>query len=370
MLIKPRQPQRSAIAKLHFDALDIILEHLYLNEYDSLLVLSRVCRDLYLAATPWIYREVKINFGRPTHMHLLSRLAQHTRLPSYIRTLSSRDHEKAEDSHTSDMYKLFEQLRNVVSVDWSSTTPLPQQLVSILTTRSPEASDLLKTNGIVPSLNWSPSFGNRRLNPGMSQLKALRLMNVAQPKTVSAFKTQLIHLLTCNRGLQTLAVVSGGPADDRAYPDRSLIMQSCDLPHLRQLCLLIAHHLFKPQELACWGNQDGWNELESLTLTWEADLRFFVGKVPKLERLRLDLRFDRSHHNLEDVFRAHPHSPLGILRHLDYRSWVHPRIGKYVCNFAVQGACRTISKIPSAQPFERLSRVLFWLYFDPRQEFR
>jgi hypothetical protein len=181
----------------------------------------------------------------------------------------------------------------------------------------------------------------------MRQLTDLALYKVALTVHPVEFKIYLVNLIVNCPALKNFDIVSNDLGGIAECPDLTHYMLGSTLPRLKKLRLLTPEPVFKVEELALWGLQGGWNELEDLNLDYESELVLFIGMVPKLKSLTLSPRHAASVQLLERYLNTHPSTPLGPLRKLDYTTYVTD-VGGLIPWYILQKISKTVVELDTS----------------------
>jgi hypothetical protein len=126
-------------------------------------------------------------------------------------------------------------------------------------------------------------------SPALAQLTHFELSGESSDMFYDNFKWDLLQLLHNAPNLTTLRIYCGPIEEDdfRVYPEMLPQIQSIHFPKLSALHLSTRMTIFTRKELELWGCQQGWPELQHLTLSRAADLIPFVSQVPRLTYLHV-----------------------------------------------------------------------------------
>ncbi|KAF2656031.1 hypothetical protein K491DRAFT_778302 [Lophiostoma macrostomum CBS 122681] len=316
---KASPPGRSGIDRLHDDALHLVLEQLFPYDLDDLLMVSRVCRRLYLEAVPWIYRHVKIDFSMRSHIRLLSRLAQGgTEIPRYIRMVRILPTNEWDTQELANLYTFFSKLTHLEELLWNNVASIPPFLLAILCVKLPKA----RLNLQASALGTLPLFRGFDNHLAMHQLTRFSLFRLDLTVSLLEFKIHLVNLIVGSPALSTFDIVIDSMEASADCPNLTYSMLRRKLPQLKRLRLSAPEPIFRPEELALWGLQAGWDELKYLTLGCESELAVFIGMVPKLHCLKLAPRYFRNSQLLEQDLDTELGAPLGPVQKLEYSARV------------------------------------------------
>ncbi|KAH7349139.1 hypothetical protein BKA66DRAFT_476961 [Pyrenochaeta sp. MPI-SDFR-AT-0127] len=305
------------------DVLGLIIEELC-DEYTNsdLLNLCLVSRELYLFTIPYLYRSVKLNLARASHLQLLHRLVQPgSRLAGKIRVLGILGTGRDSAIRLSDLYVLFSRLTHLEQLDWEGSLNIPQFILESLHVRFPRARftvDAFQTKlGIA---NNAPHLQYSVLNnPAGWQLTKFDFSPNYVSQLYGNLKYDLVSMLKRNRTLWFLRIYEDQTLYGyKLYPEVLRHFRGGTFPPLTQL--LLSSNIFTSRELAIWGSRGGWDKLTVLKIHDPERLCEFIGRTPKLN----DLMFYSTDPFDIDQVEAHldftsVEAPFGKLRRLWYK---------------------------------------------------
>lgn len=319
-LILPKSP---ILENIIDDVLGLIIEELY-NEYSNndLLNLCLVSRQLYLFTIPYLYRSVRLDFGRASHLRLLQRLVRPgSRLVEKIRILSILGTSRDSAIRLIDLYVLFSRLTYLQQLDWEGCLNIPHFILQTLHDRFPEArlnvdasQSRLGVAGSAPQPLYSV------LNsPAGWQLAKFDFSPTCVAQVYANFKRDLVGMLKRNRTLSFLRIYEDQTLYGyKLYPELQRHFRGGTFPPITQL--LLSSDIFTSRELSMWGSRGGWDKLTVLKIHDPERLCAFIGRTPKLH----DLMFYSTESFDIDQVEAYLDSmsveaPFGKLRRLWYK---------------------------------------------------
>lgn len=323
-----RRRKSSPIEILHYDALSLILEQLCQDNRCHLLTLSRVCRDFYLAAIPYIYKEVRIDISKKSNLDLLRRLSKRdSKLPAKIQELTVRADGLGLTQELL-FNNLVPRLLSLRKFTWLGSADIPEFVPHVFHSMPPQVQITVNAKQIRPqSLSlWCPSprpliHGNPTSHPASSQLVILELQQFHPLQFYPTFKAELMGLLSNSPKLQKLTIRPNGHFVTRPYSSMLQILQNTKFPKLKGLCLMSSVTIFTKEELTLWGQQGGWDRLEELSLHLPSDIPTFIGQVPSLQTLVLSFDLNADIDALKEILdETEEESPFGPIESLVYNS--------------------------------------------------
>ncbi|KAF2799424.1 hypothetical protein K505DRAFT_370963 [Melanomma pulvis-pyrius CBS 109.77] len=321
------RPRPTSFEKLDDDVLHLVFEQVFLVNPADLPHTCLVSRKFYLLSVPWLYRNVKIDFSRHAHRHLLLRLLREdSRLPAKIREL---DLNNADAAALLDLYSVFSRLTNLKSLTWTGSIQIPLFVLKIVSTKFPRAQISIKaTQGYH---NWRGNVAildpvipvNVLRHVASRQLTSFTLCPSHKGKYYEDFKLDLVLMLIHNPALTRFEIrdIFNG-SGSQTFADMLPIMRGSPLPQPKNFTLLTALDIFTTQELTLWGNKKGWNNLEELEMYDAQYLLGFIGQIPRLVTLWIPAETAWDPNDIEACLCNHntKSSPLGTIRCIEFRA--------------------------------------------------
>jgi hypothetical protein len=270
------------------DILHLIIEGIYLDdEQETLLSICLVSRRFYVLTVPFLYRNVKLDFSRPSHAQLVQRLAKPgSRLARRIRVLGIAGTEKAAALRLLDLYRvLFTRITNLQQLDWKGCLDIPQPILQALSVRFPTARlNLDATTARLGGPTRSPLPLPKLIgHVACRQLTHFDFKPIGISQLYEGIKPDLMHMLKQNEALQFFRWVEKFRPMP-AHPEMVDYFRRHRLSRIKKLHLY-SYTLFTNTELRLWGQQGGWSELTELSLYKSCHLCAFFGKIPRLQKL-------------------------------------------------------------------------------------
>jgi hypothetical protein len=163
-------------------------------------------------------------------------------------------------------------------------------------------------------------------SPALAQFTHLELSGESSIMFYDNFKRDLLLFLHNAPNLVMLRIYCGPIEDDGfvVYPEMLSQIQNIRFPKLVALHLSTRVTIFTQKELKVWGSQQGWPELQQLSISRVADLIPFIDRVPRLTYLHLtaDLGVDMDHLSECLDFTPPNSQPLGVLDSLVYNHYI------------------------------------------------
>jgi hypothetical protein len=311
------------------DVLRLILDEicLSLNDKETLLSTCLVSRQFYLLTVPYLYRNVRLDLTRPSHVHLVRRLIKpKSRFVTRIRMLSITGTDKMTALRLLDLYVLFARITRLQQLEWRGCLSIPHPILETLSIRFPTAHVLVEASNtkLGVSANAPLPFYTILNHVAGRQLTYLEFKPVAVNQLYDGIKSDLMRMLT-----QTKTLLDFRWFEDlhRTYehPEMLDCFQHSSFPPLANFCLF-SPTLFTIVELRLWGKRGGWSELTSLTLFDSDQLCAFVGQIPELLQL---IFFPVENHAIDRISTCLKSSsldaPFGRVRTLTYKDQNHRR---------------------------------------------
>jgi hypothetical protein len=273
-------------AKFIDDILHLILDEICLDDKDALLSMCLVSRRLYLLTAPYLYRNVKLDFTRPSHVHLVRRLVHPgSRWAARIRVLRITGTQKTTALRLLDLYVLFGRITKLQQLEWKGCLSIPHRILETLSVRFPTARLIVEASKtkLGVSTNAPLPFYNIFNHVAGRQLTFLEFKPVNIKQLYNGIKADFLHMLKRAEALQDLRWFED-MHDIKEHPEMLDCFQYGSLPRLRNF-FLFSYTMFTNIELRTWGLRGGWSELTNLTLYDSYQLCTFVGQIPKLEEL-------------------------------------------------------------------------------------
>jgi hypothetical protein len=335
----PSRPSqmRMRLTELPYDILDPIVGFVAENK-KHLLNLCLASIVLYTNCIPWIYRHVVINFSDPEIYGLLQRLCYTlSQIPTYVRSIALKDCGSA----SLDQWTLLDQalwrFTRLKNLRWDSHTGIPEYVLYTLHTRHPATPIQAYIKQVYDRHGYNVYGYNGYeqaffQSPALAQLTHFELSSNSSAVFYDNFKGDLLNFLHNAPNLVTLRIYRG-PIEDNGfmvYPEMLSQIQNTHFPKLVALHLSTRVTIFTQKELEVWGFQQGWPELQQLSLLRGADLIPFISRVPRLIYLHLTADQAVGMDNLSRCLTFIPPNaqPLGVLDSLVYNHYLPSDSGR------------------------------------------
>jgi hypothetical protein len=272
--------------QLNDDVLRLILDELCLGDQETLLSICSVSRRFYILTVPYLYRNVRLDFARQSHLHLVRRLIK-PKLPfaARIRTLSITGTDKMTTLRLLDLYILFARITKLQQLEWRGCLSIPHLILETLSLRFPaarvsvEASNMklgVSANAPLPLYTILNHMASR-------QLTHFEFIPANVDQLYVGIKADLMGMLMQTKTLQHFRWLENF-SETQQRPQMLDCFWYGSLPPLASFYLL-SSTLFTINELRLWGRTGGWSELTRLTLYDSKQLCAFIGQIPKLQEL-------------------------------------------------------------------------------------
>ncbi|KAH4006444.1 hypothetical protein HBI56_033540 [Parastagonospora nodorum] len=250
----PIPPDICHIDRVSTEILCLICEELQPShgEKEDLLALCLVSRRLYLVTTPYLYRNLRIDLTRASHIRLIQRLIHSgSQLASKIRWLTISGTEKQTDLQLQDIDLLFSRLVRLQEFAWNGSLDIPHHTLQTLRNRFPKAG--LRIGALQTMLQGLPAPAPSHatlLHPGCKHLRAFHFLSLGSGSLYTGFKRDLIHMLHHNPQLCSLHLDTYlEPWDKSLRDDPELLNELHSGPLPRVSSLILATSLFTTGEI-------------------------------------------------------------------------------------------------------------------------
>lgn len=252
----PPPPDMCHIDRVSTEILGLICEELqpFQGEKEDLLALCSVSRRLYLVTIPYLYRNLRIDLTRASHIRLIQRLIHSgSQLTRKIQWLTISGTEKQTGFQFLDIDLLLSRLVRLREFAWNGSLDIPHQTLQTLRKQFPRARlriGALQTRlQSLPASAPAPSHATL-LHPGCKHLRAFHFLSSGSGFLYTEFKRDLIHMLHHNPQLYSLHLDTYlEPWDKSLRDDPDLLneLQSGPLPRISSL--ILATSLFTTGEI-------------------------------------------------------------------------------------------------------------------------
>jgi len=259
----PPPPAICHIDRSSTEILGLICEELQSSqgEKDDLLALCLVSRRLYLVTTPYLYRNLRIDLTRASHIRLIQRLIYSgPQLARKIQCLTISGTEKQTDFQLQDIDLLLARIGCLREFAWNGSLDIPHQTLQTLRLKFPKAR--LRIGALHTRLQGLPASAPAPphatlLHPGCNHLRAFHFLSTGSGFLYTGFKRDLIHMLHHNPQLHSLHLDTYlEPWDKSLRGDPELLneLQSGPLPRVSSL--ILATSLFSTGEIELCAQRD------------------------------------------------------------------------------------------------------------------